>query len=45
MIVYFCPGTVYRIHRNCHGGGVLIAVWSSFPSVACQEYGRADIEV
>jgi len=37
--------TVHRLDRNRHGGGVLIAVLDTFPSVACPDYGRAGVEL
>ena len=36
---------LYRLDRNCHGGGVLIAVLNKNTSIACPQYGRANIEL
>ena len=37
--------TVYRLDRNCHGGGVLIAVLEAVDSFVCPQYARPDIEL
>ena len=37
--------TLYRLDRNRHGGGVLIAVLNKYTSIACPQYGRANIEL
>ena len=37
--------TVFRLDRNRHGGGILIAVLDTFTSVACPQYGRPSIEL
>ena len=37
--------TVYRLDRNRHGGGVLIAVLEAFNSFACPQFTRPDIEL
>ena len=34
---------VYRLDRNRHGGGVLIAVFDTLSSVACPQYNRDNI--
>ena len=37
--------TIFRLDRNRHGGGVLIAVLDSFTSISCPQFGRSDIEL
>jgi len=37
--------TVYRLGRNRHGGGVLIAVLDTLSSVTCPQYDRDNIEL
>jgi len=36
---------VYRLDRNRHGGGVLIAILDTFHSVACPQFSRPDTEL
>ena len=42
---FFCVLVVYRLNRNCHGGGVLIAVLDKFTSTACPKFDRDGIEL
>jgi len=37
--------TLYRLDRNCPGGGVLIAILNKYTSIACPQYATADIEL
>ena len=37
--------TLYRLDRNRHGSGVLIAVLNKYTSISCPQYGRANIEL
>ena len=37
--------TVFRLDRNRHGGGILIAVLDTFTSIACPQHRRPSIEL
>ena len=37
--------TLYSLDRNRHGGGILIAVFNKYTSIACPQYGRVNIEL